>query len=301
MTEFHYDNPMKTYKCYLAGGWFNDRDECILTFLEDTLSNMNHVMVYRPRKDGVKLTAEAFHDHNLRKKVFQSNVDNIDSADFLVSSLDSGSDHLDTGTVWETAYAIGKGIPVLVYQEGPYWDVLQDRLGEFIYYLTMIHTGKGRFDKMIGHIIDRIENPSINKECSISTGHESNSPIFLCDSTGNSGEIAILLDTLPSLKVVTNPKAAMQNNLDMIMSAPYLIIPTDTKDSCLTFYMGLAYALGTPVFTYSSKGAPLNLMLIFSVVKHITGIEDLKNTITQVSKKGLKSFGEYDTSGIKVY
>lgn len=286
-------------RVYCASGWFNDRDEKILDFLEDKLSKNKKVKVYRPRKDGVKLSTAEFHDHNLRKSVFQSNVDNINEADFVVANLDAGSDHLDTGTVWETAYAVGKGIPVLGYQDESLFDKLKERLGSLVYYITLIHTSKDHFNGMIDHMIERVDS-GYNKGF-VYEKKDPTSPVFLCDSTENSDEIVTLLDSLSSVRIVTDPKNLKDHQIDEILNAQYLIIPTDTKDSCLTFYMGLAYALGIPVFTYSSKGDPLNLMLIFSVVKHMTGLNDLKDTVSKITREGIGSFGEYDTSGMKVY
>jgi len=288
----------KKYTVYSAGGWFVPRDDKILTFIEDSLSSYEDIKVYRPRKDGVKLSAEDFHDHNLRKAVFQSNVENIDYADFLVSLLDAGSERLDTGTVWETAYAVAKGIPVMAYQDDRLDSELINRLGFFHIYLSSLHTGRRGFRDAVTSM-EHISN-SMMRDSLVKIDRSGKSPVFLCDSTGNHKELAVLLDTLPRLKVVVDPKNSKKELKDII-NAPYIIVPTDTKDSNLTFYMGMAYALGTPLFTYSSSGAPLNLMLIFSVVKHMMGLEDLSKTISKVNREGVKSFGEYDTSSMKVY
>lgn len=288
-------------KCYLASGWFNNRDRRIIDFLEKKLEKNPLVDAYRPRKDGIQLSPNDFHDHALRKKVFMSNVENIDKAEFLVSNLDCGSDRLDTGTVWETAYAIGKGIPVFAYQDSPDVIGLTSRLGEFTYYMTWVKSGRDKFNDDITRMIERLNNPHIKAQVCDFVGEKSNKPVFLCDNTQNTDEMVTLLDTLPCLKIVSNPKGVNKEELLSILHAPYIIIPTDTRDACITFYMGLAYALGTPVFTYSAGKNPLNLMLIFSVVKHITGIEDLKDTVSQITRKGVDSFSEYDTSDIQVY
>lgn len=289
----------KLKKVYLASGWWGERDERIIDFLEDKLSSHKGVKVYRPRKDGVKLSTAEFHDHNLRKSVFQSNVDNINSADFVLSNLDSGSDHLDTGTVWETAYAVGKGIPVMAYEDEPYFNVLKERLGKLVYCITLLQTGSRHFNSMVDHMSGCIDKGFVNGFTY--DKKQTKSPVFLCDSTGNSDELVVMLDTMPSLRVVTDCKNLNEDTMNDILNSQYLIIPTDTKDPSLTFYMGLAYALGIPVFTYSSKGDPLNLMLIFSVVKHMTGIDDLKDTLSKILREGIDSFGEYDTSSMKVY
>lgn len=284
----------KKIKVYIASGWFNDYDEKILTAIEEEMTSHKDIKAYRPRKDGIALTSEQFHDHELRKSVFNSNVENIESADVVVANLDCTPEKLDTGTVWETAYAVAKGIPIVAFNDRLYDFSLFDRLGSFTQFISKVH-------RNISLLYDSVCLHGKYKGNHIKIEGKTNSPVFICDDTGNSEELVVMLDTIPRMKVVTNPKGLDAEGILDILRAPYIIIPTDTKDSMLTAFMGMAYALGVPVFTYSSKENPLNLMLIFSVVKHISGIEDLKSTLSKVAREGTDSFEEFDTSGVRVY
>lgn len=288
---------MNTLKVYLASGWFNDRDDNILTNLEETLCALKYLKVYRPRKDGVKLSAEDFHDHNLRKKVFDSNVENIDSADLVVANLDCGSDRLDTGTVWECARAVAKGIPVIIYNEVAD-EILTSRLG------SLVHVPGIQFAKSISELVYLTEGfyrvPIHYPPLKVSHKVTTDRPALICDEN-STDLITTILDTITQVDVVTDPRRGESVMIDILDRAGYLILPTDSKDPVITWYMSVAYYLNVPIITYSENNLPLNLMLIFSVRKHVQGVDDLRSTVSFISRNGLRSLPSYSTEGVKVY
>lgn len=287
---------MSVKKVYLASGWFNERDDRILTQLEDKLCSIEGLQVYRPRKDGIALTSEEFHDHELRRKVFDSNVVNIDTADFLVVNLDCGSPRLDTGTVWECARAVAMGLPVVVYNEASP-SLLKSRLGDLVNSIMIKHVHSlEELERVVkGLQVSSLKYPSLQ----IRDGNRT-SPTVVCDD--QEGDfLATILDTLSGVSVVPNPKCSESAIENVVLNASYFILPTDTKDPVITWYMSVAYYLGIPILTYTDKNLPLNLMLIFSVKKHIIGLTDLRETLSKITRFGIDTLPEYSTAGVKVY
>lgn len=294
-------------KVYLASGWFNERDERILTKLEDYLVSMApEISVYRPRKDGIELTPEDFHDHAKRKSVFDSNVRNIDTADLLVVNLDCGSSKLDTGTVWECARAVTLGIPVVIYNEVEEPPLLGLRMGNLV---TGIGIREVHTVSELDYILRSYLTFGVPKYPAVSTQKDEDDvepyPVFLRDyetsvEDSSTPFLATCIEHLPRLKVIDTSHKRSKSAVEDT-PAKFYIIPTDSKDPRITWYMSTAYARGIPIFTYSSKGSPLNLMLIFSVVKHCVGISDLYDTLSQIQTDGIESFEEFNTDGIRVY
>lgn len=282
-------------KVYVASGWFNERDDRILTSIEDKLMNMEGITPYRPRKDGIELTSEQFHDHALRKGIFESNVVNIDDSDFLVVNLDCGSARLDTGTVWECSRAVSLGIPVIVYDET---QSIEKRLHGISKYLPYRASNLNSLEMMVNAFMEM----STKSPRMLVKSTEKPNPLVLCDKTGNIDLVATILDTVNTVRVIPDPESLEFSSIESLFdNTSCVVIPTDTKSSILTWYMGMAYALNIPIFTYSDTNSPLNLMLVFSVVSHLTDLSNVTRDLSLFIRQGLSAFGEYDTSTIRVY
>lgn len=96
-------------KVYLASPFFNEEQIERIEYIENLLEELGFE-VFSPRKELVIKPD----DTALKREVgFSNNCDGITNSDFVLAVTDGK----DMGTIWESGYAYGKGIPVLYFAE----------------------------------------------------------------------------------------------------------------------------------------------------------------------------------------
>lgn len=105
-TRVSADQPM----VYLAGPWFSAGEPERLAALENLMNDLK-ISYYSPRLDGIDLTPDATDAD--RDAVFADNTKHLATAKLVLAVADD----YDTGTIWETGMAFGRGIPVAYYAE----------------------------------------------------------------------------------------------------------------------------------------------------------------------------------------
>lgn len=97
-------------RIYLASPFFNpeqlERVEAVEKILDE-----KEQMVFSPRK--AQYGELEFGTPEWRTAVYRNNVLHIEGADLVVAIYDEE----DSGTMWEIGYAVGLGIPVIVFKE----------------------------------------------------------------------------------------------------------------------------------------------------------------------------------------
>lgn len=121
---------MSEPKVYLAGPFFNDAQKELIARVADTIEQCSYDLFSTWRDVGQLVPGSGPED---RARVFQADVDNLESCDLVVVVLDwatpegesiSGSitHFVDPGTVWEMGYGYCSHKPMLGYSEN-------DRIG----------------------------------------------------------------------------------------------------------------------------------------------------------------------------
>jgi len=97
-------------KVYLASPFFNETE---VEIMENVLAILREkgLEVFAPYENQNKHLE--FGSLAWREATFNSDVNGIDSADFMVA-INCAGNYDDTGTAWEIGYAYAKGIPVIV-------------------------------------------------------------------------------------------------------------------------------------------------------------------------------------------
>lgn len=290
------------FKVYIASGWFNDRDREILSTLEEMLGKYSETaIIYSPRRDGVKLEPEQFHSQELRKRVFDDNVANIDSSDLVIANLDTGSRGLDTGTVWEVGHAMARGIPVVAI----------DREGRLSSIMNSICDGLDGyfqdFDKLEEYFVGSMAVSDARESV-----RQSNAPRILLigpDDTpelveGNQKISDLLLDNfgkrfrwMADLKH-ENMFARID---DMFSGVDVVLAVIDERNPVVSWVMGQAYTRGIPIISYTNFDYGVNLMLALSIVRHVKGLDDLKTVIDILKREGINGLGDFNTESLRVY
>lgn len=110
-------------KVYLAGGWFSENQDRVLTQIEEILSNYNCFKVYSPRrqtqfKSGTKPSKE------ICEIVFNNNIVAIEDCDIMIAS----TEEKDMGTVFEMgiAFQLEKPIIAVYFHKEPYNLMLEE-------------------------------------------------------------------------------------------------------------------------------------------------------------------------------
>lgn len=295
------NNVKNELKVYMAGGWFTKNQNEVLTNLEDLLREMEGVSAYFPRHDGVKLSPNEFHDHNLRKRVFDDNVSHILESDVIVAALDGRDGTYDTGTVWEAGYAASHGIPVIAF----------DTVGKIKERFSSVHS---QFDACIYDYDElRYALQLLVKGKEFDSRHESNSKKVLFvgpDDTEhqmrvNADVVSVLfencgmdirwLDNLNHSMLYTNDNSAD----DIFKGVEYVVAVIDDRHPIVSWIMGQAYERNIPIITYTNFDYTVNLMLLFSIVAHCKGTDALKNIIQKVKRGGIQSLEAFDTTSMK--
>lgn len=113
-------------RVYLASPFFNEKQIERIEGIEEALEDLA-IDVFSPRK--VKY-AEEFGTQAWRDKVYRTNVENIQRADFVVAIYDEE----DSGTMWEIGYAIAafKKVIVVKHTDQPVNLMISDSCHAFV-------------------------------------------------------------------------------------------------------------------------------------------------------------------------
>ena len=101
---------MKKYEFYLAGPFFNEKQQKCQDRIEHLMEYYGK-NVFSPRKDAGKLGKNATKAD--MKEVFEADLKAIDNCKILFANVSSK----DTGTSVEIGYALAKNIPILLYYD----------------------------------------------------------------------------------------------------------------------------------------------------------------------------------------
>lgn len=285
-------------KVYVAGPWFTPHAEKTLTIMENMATLSKKVKAYRPRLDGIKLKPGEFHDPKLRQDIFEDNVKNIDTCDFVVANLDSRDGVMDTGTLWEIGYAVSKDKKVYVYDPA-------EKSSESLRGLYANVTGEIRGQIELGRFFEDPEAFHL-EYCGYEYGRLDIRRVLLVTPHGKSEEytdIAVILnDIFHSNFVWANghDSARFGDEYDFMLYDTDLVVAViDDKDPIVSYTMGYAYNKDIPVVTYTNYDYDVNIMLLCSIVKHVKGLQSLRVTLEKLYAGGVDALPEFDHSGIK--
>ncbi|PJZ19756.1 hypothetical protein CEW46_21490 [Bacillus cereus] len=299
----------KKLNIYLASGWFSPYQDFTETQLFDTLSAIEEVDVYSPRRDGTKLEPGALHNHEVRKKVFQDNVDNILHADLVVANLDPYQGFVDTGTFWEVAYANQKGIPVVIYtgtkntdfpDKGSYKKTLDQVIHNLQYgSQAIVEDLKSLKSKVLDIAKNGVSAVTKFKRVLV-VGPAGNEEVInkVCETVNYSLEATTIMDseTIRNGVPSANFNAAIR---DYIKTCDLVITIIDDRDPIVSYAMGVAYGERTPIVSYTDFDYGVNLMLLLSIVNHCQGVEKLEETLKKIDEFGVKYYENQEFSDIK--
>jgi len=102
-------------KVYIASPFFDDEQLELVKLIENMLT-VNKIDFFSPRSEGILNDMSIEEKEKSLKKIFQSNVDNIDNCTMVIAVIDDW----DTGTVWELGYAYGKEKPIFTFSNHDY-------------------------------------------------------------------------------------------------------------------------------------------------------------------------------------
>lgn len=284
-------------KIYLASGWFTENTESSISMLEEKLRNRPHIQPYFPRHDGVKLTPNEFHDHKLRKRVFNENVQNISSSDYLLVNLDGSDGFYDTGTCWELGYAMAHNIPVIVYDPTEkIYDNFRGLASGFFTYcgspesvdhaLDLVVQSHIREKSSVGKLLfvgpsDTEQQRDVNSDILATVVLESHGPLFR--------------------EVTTTHPTLFEHIEEIFKGVSYMVAVIDDRHPIVSWMMGQAQERGIPIVSYTNYDYGVNIMLSCGVLTHCKGKDELRSVIQKIKREGFLGFSEYDTSALKAY
>lgn len=278
-------------KIYLAGGWFTPHTKKIIDILEEELGKLEGATVYSPRRDGTKLTPNQFGNVEIRKKVFQDNVDNILNADFLVASLDGKDGYLDTGTVWEVGFASAHGIPVIGFELDPSHNG-NKLLGGIITCLEKMCYGVDSLISTVKTYIEKAQKPKIKF---YEESKERYNRVLIIGPDYTQDHLKVSLSIIAeaqnknlSTRWVDKPSSTPigEYSDDIFKGVDYMIAVVDDRHPAVAWAMGQAYARKIPIVSFTNHDYGVNLMLLLSIVRHIKGIEKLSEFLEEVNRVG---------------
>lgn len=284
-------------RVYLASGWFTPNTEASISVLEERLRRHPYIKPYFPRHDGVKLSANEFHDHELRKKVFNENIHQIKSSDYLLVNLDGADGFYDTGTCWELGYAMAQGIPVIVYD--PTGRIHEDFKGikiGFSIFCDSLESVDNALNVITADYIRRKNStgkllfvgPDKTKE-----QKEMNSDILATVILESHGQ---------NFREVSTSHTGLYENIENIFEGvDYMIAVIDDRHPIVSWMMGQAQERKIPIISYTNYDYGVNIMLSCGVLTHCKGKDELRAVIQKIKREGFLGFQEYDTSKLKAY
>lgn len=148
---------MKT-KVYLAGPWFYGDQPERLGKVEACLDSYKELDVYSPRRQKQVTAGASFAD---RRETFESNVKNVNDADFIVALVDDS----DKGTLFECGLAYAYNVPILYYSETaktrPFNLMLAESCTE-LGYVTDIEMLRARIEEMLEKGLENMKAESFD-------------------------------------------------------------------------------------------------------------------------------------------
>ena len=287
----------KKISVYLAGGWFTENTNEILTEMENKLRSCEHISPYFPRHDGIKLKEGEIQNHELRKRVFTDNVTHIDAADFVLTNMDGQDGFYDTGTVWELGYAMSKDIPVVAFDTT---GTVSERLPNFAEGFEIILTSfeeLGTFLESISQFVPQRKKSSNKKVLLVS-------PSATEVQRENAKDVAAVIIECKGSEfrwVDQSSKLGLYTYMDDIFQGVELMVAViDDRDPLVSWMMGQAYQRGIPTVSYTDFDYGVNVMLAVSITEHIKGKNNLKAFLQKIKREGIPT-QSYDTSNLKCY
>lgn len=286
-------------KIYLASGNFTVATESSLRDLERYMSGLDYINLYSPFRDGIKLAANEFHDHKMRKMIFLENVHQIKCADFLVVNLDGTDGHYDTGTCWELGNAMANHTPVIIYDPTK---TVTDRFkstqsGFYQVCYTLEELGYALERAYKEYSVDRIPK-SANKLLFVG-------PDTTEVQRSNNEDIiaSVILESHgDNFKWVDASHPKLQENIEAIFKdVDYMVAVIDDRHPIVSWMMGQAFERDIPIISFTNYDYGANIMLACSILTHCKGKEALKSVIQKIKREGFASFSEYDTSNMRAY
>lgn len=284
-------------KVYLASGWFSENTEKSISMLEEKLRNHPYITPYFPRHDGVKLSTNEFHDHELRKKVFMENINQITSSDYLLVNLDGSDGFYDTGTCWELGYAMAHSIPVIVYDHtSKVYDNFRGLVSGFCIFCDS--------PESVDEALNEVVREHIHKKTT------SNKLLFVGpDVTEGQREInsdilatVILESHGQNFREVSTSHTGLYNSIeDIFEGVDYMVAVIDDRHPIVSWMMGQAHERKIPIISYTNYDYGVNIMLSCGVLTHCKGKDELRSVIQKIKREGFIGFSEYDTSKLKAY
>lgn len=261
---------------------------------------------YMPRHDGVKLEPNQLHDPAVRKTVFDENVKHIDDADIVIASLDSKDGYIDTGTIWEVGYAMAVGKPVIGFQYDEDGKI-EETIPALVDGLLEICTGEEELLYTIHHLPNTKESHGLRL---IPVGSRGSKVLFVApDRTEDQRNLGV---TLSSILIECSGKefrwvddlsckTLFENMSAIFDNVNYMVAVIDDRHPVVSWMMGVAYAYGIPIVTYTDHDYGVNLMLMLSLKQHVKGQDELKSLLQAIKRNGIDNLEDFDDSNIKVF
>ena len=98
------------HKCYIASGWFNEKQARDLATIKEVL-DFNDVRYFSPKDECLAKPSEGLKS---QKKIFKGNIDAIKKARFIIANTRDK----DMGTIFECGVAYSFNVPIIYYCEG---------------------------------------------------------------------------------------------------------------------------------------------------------------------------------------
>lgn len=300
----------KKLHVYCASGWFNENDVKVLSEMEEYLQFLQSkglITIHRPRIDGIELKPGEFHDPSLRKKVFECNVDNINKADVVIANLTtSSSSRYDTGTVWEVGYAVRSGKHVIVIDDGARDSTgLHERLSDLLEFPSVEVVFS--VDTAMVRLMNLVEVGTVSTIVFDTVEVKKSRPVvFLPTVAGEEYDTLVEVSQEVCGRYVSFASnfTVAESIIDLVSQISeyeYIVVPISQKNSIFVFLMGVAYAAGIPIISYSAIKDGINLMLVASVNMHVVGKDELITCLETIKRTGINSLPEFTGGDFKVY
>lgn len=286
---------------YVAGGWFSNNQDEVLTRVETLLRDNPRLNAYLPRHDGVKLAENEFHNPQLREGIFKDNVKHIEYANLVVACCDGRDGFYDTGTQWEIGYAVSRGIPVIAYDTTENINTVMSSISRGFY--SICHSLED-LNIEINNYIDAYQadapqvlnnfpkkilfvGPDTTKEQDENNADIVSTVVFECY-----GSNFRWLDDLTTVNIYDNIN-------DVFADIDCMIAVIDDRHPVVSWMMGQAYGRNIPTITYTNFDFGINIMLLCSIVSHCKGKEELKDLLQKIKREGIDSLPKFDNSTMK--
>lgn len=277
-------------RVYFASPGFNMEQRMTQVILEKIISENGNVEYYFPLTMGTKLKSEDFNSEAALTRVFNENISRLEWCDFLVANLEDNAIH-DTGTLFEVGYALGRGIPIVMFstflnpkksKEPLYTDIDIKELK----LLLSLASYQAYDNATLNGALNRLGNKSFIERTKLQ---------IPCSNQGVSSNV--LLEKGQSLK---HFKQLVH------MTPRSFILQIDDRPILGSVLMGYYYAKGVPVITYAEDPKiSCNVMLLGAVRTHVRGREDLNDLmwvlnhcggIQKVKQSSLAEFKDVPTT-----